>query len=418
MKKSSYLIFLASLIVSLAGCDIKEDLSEPHTMESSYKRVTSEISKLDALSPEVGTSTTSFHWDFNLFSKLYATAFGDNWTLTNNVGLRDPESDDDPTPIISIKEYMGKQFNSELTRPNGSPINVFGRIKNALEIFCAFGSLDLPLDADGYPENGDHAVIFTTAVMEGLAAEDSCNISFEKNEAGDYTMLDQTITLNVTDTTDTSIYDKKLSIDMGANEMSFYMRYNDNVINIVSTEKNISGDNAGHEYRTIIQHDIDGDILRAEYISAPGISENDYLYFYRLYMTSTEARVLAFKGKGTSVDTEHIAYSAAGTLEDSTTTSALSVSISEEKNAASGGAGFSDLNACINRMDGSVDADDAVACGTDLADDSQLSTHVRSLVSNFIESIDEAGWVTVSEANDNLMFDTVAEMFSETPNQP
>ncbi len=416
MKKSIYLIFLVSLIVSLVGCDIEEDLSEPHTMESSYKRVTSELSKLDALSPTAGTSTASLNWDFSFFSKLYATAFGDNWTLTSNVGLYDPESDDDPTPIISIKEYMGKQFNSELTRPNGSAINVFGRIKNALEIFCAFGSLDLPLDADGYPENGDHAVTFTTTVIEGLTAEDSCNISFEKNEAGDYTMLDQTITLNVTDTTDTSIYDKKLSIDMGANEMSFYMRYNDNVINIVSTEKNISGDNAGHEYRTIIQHDIAGDLLRAEYISAPGTSDNEYLYFYRLHMTSAEARVLAFKGS--SVDTENIAYSAAGTIEDSTTTSALSVSISDEKNAVDGGAGFLDLNACINRMDGSIDTDDAVACGTDLADGSQLSTHVRSLVSGFIESIATAGWVTVSEANDNLNFDTVAEMFSEAPNQP
>ena len=40
------------------------------------------------------------------------------------------------------------------TRLNGSAINVFGRIKSALGIFCAVGSL-LETDADGYPITGN-----------------------------------------------------------------------------------------------------------------------------------------------------------------------------------------------------------------------------------------------------------------------
>tara|TARA_Y100001970_G_scaffold189672_1_gene230578 strand:+ start:13341 stop:14597 length:1257 start_codon:yes stop_codon:yes gene_type:complete len=417
VKEKISLIFLLSLILSLVGCSIEEDLSTEHTMESSYKRVTAEIGKLDALSPTAGASTASLDWNFSFFSKIYATAFEeggvDNWSVTTNLSLHDPQ---ETGPAISVKDYFGKQFNSELARPNGSAINAFGRIKSALGIFCAVGSL-LETDADGYPSNGDHPITFTLAVLQDLEDDDGCDVSFEKNEAGDYEMQDQTITLNVTNATDTTVYDKKLTVDMGAKEMTFYMRYNDNVINIVSTEKNLSGDNAGHEYRTVVQHDIAGDLLRAEYISAPGTSDNDYLYFYRLHMTSAEARVLAFKG--TSVTTENITYSAAGTIEDSTTTSALSVSISSEKNATVGGSSYVDLNACIDRMDGSIDADDALACGTNLEDASQQSSHVRALVANFISSKALAGWVEdISEANDNLNFDTVAEMFSEEPNKP
>ena len=412
---------IVSLILSVLGCGLKEDDSADYTMVSSYKKITNDISKLDELSPTAGTSSTSFNWDFSIFSKLYATAFGDNWTLTSNVGLRDPESDSEGggAPVISIKEYLGKQFNSELTRPNGSAINAFGRIKSALGIFCAVGSL-LETDADGYPSNGDHPITFTLAVLEDLEDDDGCDISFEKNEAGDYTMQDQTITLNVTNTTDTTVYDKKLTVDMGTGgDMIFYMRYNESEINIVSAERNGSGDNEDHEYRTIIQHDLDGDLLRAEYISVPAASSNTYVYFYRVYMTSDEAYVIAFKGAESGSD--NLMYAGAGTIEDSSTTSAISFTVSAEQNGVDGGSAFENLNACIDRTTGDIDTDDSLSCGTSLDSASQQASFVSELVDSFIESKNEAGWITeptVSEANDNLNFDTVAEMFSEAPNKP
>ena len=411
---------IVSLILSVLGCDLKEDDSADYTMVSSYKKITNDISKLDELSPTAGTSSTSFNWDFSIFSKLYATAFGDNWTLTSNVGLRDPESDSEGggAPVISIKEYLGKQFNSELTRPNGSAINAFGRIKSALGIFCAVGSL-LETDADGYPSNGDHPITFTLAVLEDLEDDDGCDISFEKNESDEYTMLDQVITLNVTNTTDTTVYDKKLTVDMGTGgDMIFYMRYNESEINIVSAERNGSGDNEDHEYRTIIQHDLDGDLLRAEYISAPAASSNTYVYFYRVYMTSDEAYIIAFKGAESGSD--NLMYAGAGTIEDSSTTSAISFTVSEEQNGGAGG-DFEDLNACIDRTTGDIDTDNSLSCGTSLDSASQQASDVSALVDSFIGSKDEAGWITeptVSEVNDNLNFDTVSEMFSEAPNQP
>ena len=68
-----------------------------------------------------------------------------------------------------------------------------------------------------------------------------------------------------------------------------------------------------------------------------------------------------------------------------------------------------------------IDTDDSLSCGTSLDSASQQASDVSTLVDSFIGSKNEAGWITeptVSEANDNLNFDTVAEMFSEAPNQP
>jgi len=198
--------------------------------------------------------------------------------------------------------------------------------------------------------------------------------------------------------------------------MIFYMRYNESEINIVSAERNGSGDNNGHEYRTIIQHDLDGDLLRAEYISAPAASSNDYVYFYRVYMTSDEAYVIAFKGAELASD--NLMYAGAGTIEDSSTTSAISLTVSAEQNGVDGGSAFGNLNACIDRTTGDIDTDNSLSCGTPLDSATQQATDVSTLVGTFIGSKAEAGWITVSEANDNLNFDTVVEMFSAAPNQP
>jgi hypothetical protein len=64
------------------------------------------------------------------------SSFGTIWT-TATPGIGDPK--DNGVTLISFKDYMGSQLDPDAQSTGGGSINVFGRMNNAFQIFCAVG---------------------------------------------------------------------------------------------------------------------------------------------------------------------------------------------------------------------------------------------------------------------------------------
>jgi hypothetical protein len=412
LKIACAIFTLLSFSLLLTSCDISDDSnsipdSTDSAMLKTYKTVTKKINKSQRLSPTNKTgSTTSVSF---LFSSLYADALDPHYTVTTNISVRNPELS---TENISIKSYLDTQFDPNSANSNGAATNMMGRMNNALQLFCGIGIAIADVDAEGYPTNGDHTFSLTPTLATHFESE--CGISFSGDSAA---MLGSTLTVNVTEASDITLFDKAISVEMEANPSTFnyYLRYSADEINVATSEKNISGSNAGHEYRTSILYDIDDSNLRAEYLSVPADNtSSESVYVYRLFMDSTTTHVMVYESGS---DTDYIVYSGAGITNDLTSTCAVSFGISD--NANESGSTYSDLNGCINRSLGTITSTtDTLSCDTSLDSASQASSDIETLVAPVISAKTTAGWNVIDLTNANISFTNAATMFSASITTP
>ena len=195
--------------------------------------------------------------------KLYATSISSEWDDTDEVSIIDPVLQG--SNRVSIKGYMGIQFEEDATNAYGAAVNVFGRVDNTMKMFCGLALGITDLDDSGYPVNGSYDIAITSALASSVNSE--CDITLSDD------MIGTTVNVVVTTPSDTTMYDKKASMSIEGDPYVLYLRYNSSYINIASTEKNDGG-----EYRTSILVDRSTNILRAEYISADTESLNSPIF--------------------------------------------------------------------------------------------------------------------------------------------
>jgi len=254
-------------------------------------------------------------------SLIGGLSFGDNWTTTAVIGHpMDGGGTNSYSGIkVTVKQYMAYQFDPTAVNSNSASINLFGRIRSAVGVFCALGKL-LPaanVDTNGYPTNGNHSIAFTSANEATLKTD--CYIDSSS-------LSGKSITMAVSDATDTTYYDKKISFTMPGDTDAFiaYIRSNSSNVNIATFERSSNG-----RYRTLVQADLTNKIARMEYLSLPTTASPDAggLYGYRMYLNETadEGFILVREG-GSSSDYNGMRYSLAGKPKTSSANLSLSMS--------------------------------------------------------------------------------------------
>lgn len=212
----------------------------------------------------------------------------------------------------SLKEWFIDEFNPDFVNDNGAKVTFVGRIANATNLICFLAELGFPTDATNLPTNGVHTGTLTSAMA---------------TTCGDAGAAGTSITLTVSATTNTTLYDKNFSADVGsACPFLFKVRMNASEINIATSEDQ-SCDDRDQASSSVIQYNKITDVVRFTYISqafsggvisSPDASESGF-EFYRGYydVSADEAYILGTYGTddrtgGAGGLTGHVAYAVVG----------------------------------------------------------------------------------------------------------
>ena len=383
-----YLILTVILSISLTLFSCSKSKSSDASNTAIVQSTVSTLASIEKISELIDPTDTTSSWFRFLDAPLYALAIGDNWTNTALLSIRNPENDGDSpdSPDVSLKEFMISQFDPSSVRHNGSSTNMFGRIDDALAIFCGLGMV-IETDADGLPELGSQDITLDEDFVEEF--EDMCGDQI----GGDMEGAELSITVAANE--DDTLFDYKVtaSNDDGFNS-SYYLRYTADEANIAALEESKHG-----EYRTVILHNKADDIIRAEYFSASNDGSTDApLYVYRILFNETTKSVkLAIREGGSTTD--YIFYTAEGKIDtdDPADTFALSLSLSDTyNNAGSGTDGFEDLNACID-INANVDTDNTLVCTEGDLTGSASSTVKAAIIDNVVDANGNEGCNTLSD---------------------
>lgn len=282
---------MATLVITsaLVGCGKKDTTTSSgastvsNAMTSATSSITTEANKISNLQTTASFTGLSYlnadHDNEAYWMPKAATAWWDTTT-----SLVNPVTN---SGNITPKDWMGYQLKSDAKRTNGSYINVFGRLKSALEIFCAIGVASGV--TSGYPSNGAHTITFDSATKTKLDSQ--CNMTLDSGALG------KSVTLTISDTSTTTYYDKKIVIDLtnlGQGSQTYYMRSTSSTINLATVELN-TNNSIQYLYRTIVELDKTNNKLKVEYISAPvdgtkmtQSSAPAVGYFHRLYYSKAD----------------------------------------------------------------------------------------------------------------------------------
>lgn len=409
MRLGKNLVILTAILgASVFGCS-KSSSTAPAAatgntvFNNAMTTVDTQLTAIDGVMPDTsGSDVVSSAFRSTGTDEAHArAAFGANWATTP--ALSNPRCSGGSTTICSTavtpKEWMSYQFDPDAVRENGSSINIFGRFKNAKQIACALMNL-LPVDANGYPNDGSATVTFTTSSASLL--ETKCG--FPPGEAPTAGLQ---ISLTVTTPSDTTVYDKKITMalpaDMGGADQVFYLRTNSTAINLLTTEYNATD---GQISRTIVAYDVATTTLRVEYLAANGTTTNDGFNFYRVFYDTTNDTGSMFGYEADGADSGGIRY-ALSTKPATGVEAALSMDL---KGWGSGKNWDADYKACITKSTGDIGTDNTLTCsdatGTDI-DDSSLASVYADAFSNRAST----GWVTAITDTTTLSF-TASTIFS------
>ena len=380
---------LSSLVVLATACG--GDDAAPAADDSNAKfstaltTVKSTLEEVAALNPDAAATMSKVRRK-SLASVSPMASIGASAWDSGTVRMPDQSGDD-----VSIKEYMGKQLDPEAvgTGDGGDfQLNVFGRFNNSMMIGCALMQLAPSLDATtGYPENGSMSITLTAENAAVLV--EKCGMS--QTEADGMASLSPTISATVASATDTTYYDKKITMtlpdEMGGATQYFYFRFNDEEINILNAE---DGD---FDSRTMVNLDLATNILKVEYYSG-GTSDDAALYFHRLYYDkdSDIGKIATYYGNGS----DYVQYTLVG---KPTAGGTFALSFKSDQ------AVDYDGQACIGVAEGTLDTDDSLACtltGTAVAS--------ATVLSDAFGRLGDADWVEPSETKANTF--TVDTIFT------
>jgi hypothetical protein len=204
----------------------------------------------------------------------------------------------------SLKQWFTDEFNPSYVNSNGAKVTFVGRISNSLNIICYMGALGFPVDSTNLPTVGTHTGTLTTAMA---------------TTCGDSSAAGSSITLTVTATSDTSIYDRNFSANLGnACPFLFKARVSSTEINIATSEDQ-SCDGRDQGSAAVVLYNKTTNKMRFTYISQAFSGFPGGFEFYRGYydVAGDKAYVLGTYGSddgtaGSAGLTSHVAYTVVG----------------------------------------------------------------------------------------------------------
>ena len=323
-----------------------------------------------------------------------ATTFGADWDT--NLVVNNPLTN---STMIPIKEYMGIQLDDSALNNNNSSVNVFGRLKNALGIFCAVGvgagMSGVDVDTSGYPEDGAHTIIFTTGIKAQMTSQ--CGMDVSDIPTGDQ--------LIITVAASSGSFDKSFSFDMF--NQTYLVRSTDSEVNIATGELH---DNGISVSRSVVFWNKTTNVMRVEYVSDPGTGftpGNSGYYGYRLYYdeTNDEAQIFTYEGP----DNDYASATRYILAGKPSTGDGLSLSF-RQGNVNTGDM----LEACVDPNTGDIltDGSRCTASSTRLAGASvDDNGAIEAMIDNFWSTIGTLPWATVTGST-TLPWTTMSNMLT------
>jgi hypothetical protein len=314
---------------------------------SAAKAVTTALN-LDNMLPTTTSRSLSDYSEENFGA--YGTGLSAVWTTTNQNFVNEKT---DPSTTTSMKEFMGIQLDDNAARPNGSAINIFGRVNNAAMIACIIMTASSVSDSASLVGTSNSITMDASTLA---ALNSACKINSETQTQ----ISGKSFGLVHTAPSSTLIFDVKTAItmpaEMGGGTQYVYLKWGSGAdIAIAANEDNSNG-----RTRTIATYNTTTKILRAEYITK---SKGDGYNFtvHRLYKdeTSGVARIFTQIRSGFSTATandftSNLSYILDGNINDTPTTANLNFAIDYNQGATG------TFEACVKKSDGSLLADPSV----------------------------------------------------------
>lgn len=274
---------LASSVLTLNSCSSGSSGTPLTAGGLAFQSVNSALGGAEGLiSGSVGSTSISERG--NRSSGLSA-----KWEVSNSYNNPKYNSSECPTTtepsMITLKKYMGTQFESNQKRCNGSAINIFGRLDNAAGIVCIMMNKLTGTTSASMSSSAD--LVFTMDAAEKAFLSAKCPMMAEDLNNETNVPTGTVVTLSFAAPAVTTTYDLKITI-MPFNNIVF-LKYGSDVINFAKNEDNGNGSN-----RTIVSYDLTTKVLRAEYISKSKGTQFP-MYVHRLYKdeTSQQARIMS-----------------------------------------------------------------------------------------------------------------------------
>ena len=344
----------ALLFVALITIGCSDDVPTAVSIKSATTLATAKVSAIgnlvsdeDARSAQPSRAALADSFDL-----LRATGINAVWTTDPG-----PASLKGGSDTNSLQLWFERMFDVDFQNSNESKVTFAGRVSGALDVFCYIGEMGIATDSSGLPSVGTYTVTLPASIVTNCgASSDTAGLE---------------ITMEVTATTDTTLYDKLFSVNLG-NEcpFKFLARANSSDINIATAEDQ-SCDGRDQSSQTIFRYNAATQVSRFTYISQ-AFSSNEATAgheFYRGFLdeSADEAYILGHYGTATNANSitgqNGVSFTAAGKPTAGGTV-ALSV------RSAGGGIANGEYNGCISISDSSVATDNSLTCtitGTDIS---------------------------------------------------
>jgi len=382
------LLAIGSILV-LSNCNKSSSDSGTPTAEnlltSTFAAINTQAAKVTKISDSDLTTASIQSQDVEL---LAAPSFGAAWATTalmNNIITNSGN--------ITSKVYMGHQLNSSAKSSNGSDINVFGRMKTGLGIFCAIGiaadKLSIPLDSNRYPSDGEHSIAFSADIKSAMNT--TCGVS--PDNIPDGTVMKMTVSSIAGN------YDKKIVFDL-FNQV-YLVKANSSIVNITSVEQNGSGQIS----RTVIAWDRTTNLMRVEYVANPATATSTGMYAYRLYFDETNdvGQIMVYEGNDSAL-AQSTRYVLAGKPN---TGDAFSLSM-KTLNVESG----AKVEACILSANGNIETDGVRCTASSTRSNGAAIDSLDSLFTAFFAQKTATTWFSSASETTGLGWSTTTDMLT------
>lgn len=381
-------LFLLSVLVSNCSSNSSSDDASANPLSNPISALTSQV--YDQAAKLAGVLDAPANMMLKKDSMFIAPNFGTDWDSSSV--FPDNVSGSGNT---TAKEYMGNQLQENLYSNNGSAVNVFGRLKNGLGIFCALGvaakAAGVDIDSRGYLGDGTMTVTFTAEVKAAMTS--LCEMNMDN--IPDNTVISAVIT------TASGNYDKKIHFD------SFNQDY---FVKVSATEVNIATgeiQDSGAESRTIIKWNKTTSVMRVEYVSNPASAPSGEagIYGYRLYYDETAdiGRMMVYEGGDSSI-ANSVRYVLAGKPQ---TGDAFSLSFSSGYLQDS-----ETFEACVSSATGNILVDGVRCTDSSTRLNGAGIEEPGAAFSNFFDDRALSGFGTVTTTTD-LVWNNLSNMLSE-----